>query len=288
MDKISSGTVAGLVAFVLSLALLLAGCSAPKKPARLPTDERPHVKVMTYNVNYGLAGDPATLAAIGEPWADIVALQETTAKWESAIVDSLGHRYPHRAFRHCCGAGGLGVLSRYPWQEEEILEASAGWFPAWRLVIDTPLGPLQILNVHLRPPVSESGSVVSGYFSTPPIREREIEGFVQSLDPDLPTLVVGDFNENAGGRAITLLRAAGFATALEQFDVPQQTWHWNTSAGTVTAQLDHLVHDQRLDPLDVRALPLGRSDHWPVVGTFELRAASLVAGGADSPDSISP
>ncbi len=288
MDRNSAGTLSGLVALVLWSVLLVAGCGTPKRPARLPTDDRPHVKVMTYNVNYGLAGDPATLAAIGDPWADIVLLQETTDSWEAAIVDSLGHRYPHRAFHHCCGAGGLGVLSRYPWTEEEVLEAEAGWFPAWRLVVDTPLGPLQILNVHLRPPVSESGSVVSGYFSTPPIREREMEGFVQSLDPDLPTLVVGDFNENGGGRAITLLRDAGFTTALEQFDVPQSTWHWNTSAGTISAQLDHIVHDQRLEPLDVRALPLGRSDHWPVVGTFELRAGQIVAVRAEPGDQASP
>jgi len=284
MEMQAVAKLAAFLAVVSSLVVHAAGCSAPKQVARVPTDERAHVKVMTYNVNYGLAGDPDTLAAIGEPWADIVLLQETTEVWEAAIVAALGERYPHRAFRHCCGAGGLAVLSRYPWTEEEVLEPESGWFPAWRLVVDTPLGPLQILNVHLRPPVSDSGSVVSGYFSTPPIREQEMAGFAAALDPDLPTLVVGDFNENDSGRAIAVLRAAGFATALPKFDVPQRTWRWTTSMGTVTSQLDHIVHDPRLEPLDVRALPLGRSDHLPVVGIFELERRQP----ADSSGSTSP
>ncbi len=261
---------ASAVAGFLAIALLLIGCARPIRPVRQPSPERPHLTVMTYNVNYGLAGDDETLAAIRRGGADIVLLQETTAAWEAELRRELGSSYSHVAFRHSAGAGGLGVLSKHPFEERDYLPPEAGWFPAWRLVFDSPLGKLQVLNLHLRPPVSDGGSVLSGYFSTPPIRESEMAQFHASLEPGLPTLVVGDFNEGSGGRAIVYLAERGFRSALPEFEGPQDTWRWQTSVGTVRSQLDHIVYDERLEPLEVKVLPYGRSDHLPVIGVFEL------------------
>jgi endonuclease/exonuclease/phosphatase (EEP) superfamily protein YafD len=226
---------------------------------------------MTYNVNYGLEGDPAGVAVLADGWADMVLLQETTPTWERHLRSALGHVYPHMAFRHCCGAGGLAALSKHPFEERDYLPARAGWFPAWRLVFDSHLGPLQVLVVHLRPQISDTGSVLSGYFTTPAIREREIREHFGALDPSLPTLVAGDFNEGPGGRALVFLKDRGLRSALGEFDTPQDTWRWPTSLGAVEMQLDHLAYDERLEPLDVQVRPVGRSDHWPVAGVFALR-----------------
>jgi endonuclease/exonuclease/phosphatase (EEP) superfamily protein YafD len=260
-----------LVVAALLLAVMPA-CSSARTP-QAPSPGRPHLGVMTYNVNYGLAsvegGDDDTMAAIEQGDADLVLLQETNEAWEQSLRKRFAKRYPHMAFRHCCLAGGLAVLSKHPLVSKQLLESEAGWFPAWRLVVDSPLGPLQVLNVHLRPPVSDGGSVVSGYFSTPPIREKEIVQHYGTLDGDMPTLIVGDFNES-DGRAIAYLEQRGMRSGLPEFAVPQDTWRWNTSVGTVHSQLDHIVyHPEQLRPLSVRVLPLGRSDHMPVVGVFE-------------------
>jgi len=266
----------------LLLVIVLAGCGDPL-PARAPTPGKPHLKVMTYNVNYGLAGDSETAGALADGWADLIFLQETTEAWEAVLRKRLGATYPHMAFRHCCGAGGLAVLSRYPFAEKDYVPSEKGWFPAWRVIVDSPLGKLQVLNVHLRPPVSDSGSVVSGYFSTPPIREAEMEQFYRALDPTLPTLVVGDFNEGSSGRAVVYLRERGLQSGLSQFDTPQDTWRWTTSVGTIYTQLDHIVYDEaQLQPLYVKVLPIGKSDHLPVIGAFELRPRPRPAPPAES------
>ena len=222
-------------------------------------------------MNYGLEGDAETLAAIARAHADIVLLQETTPAWEQALRTRFAGRYPQMAFRHAGGAGGLAVLSRWPFEERDYEPSEAGWFPAWRLVADSPLGPLQLLDVHLRPPVSEGGSVVGGYFSTPPVRRAEMEQFVRLLEPDLPTLVAGDFNEGRSGGAVEVLVERGFRDTLPAFDVPPGTWRWSTSLGTVSAELDHIVHGPGLVPVDARPLPLGRSDHLPVYAVFVRR-----------------
>jgi endonuclease/exonuclease/phosphatase (EEP) superfamily protein YafD len=252
---------------ILAIALCLAGaaCARPARHAR-PTPGAPHLAVMTYNVNFGIAGDPATIDVIRRGDADVVFLQETTARWEASLRVELAAEYPHMQFRHCCGAGGLAVLSRYPFTERDYWEPPAGgWFPAWRLVVDSPLGAVQVLAVHLHPPLDEDGSVVRGYLASRAVRLDEITSYVNGLDGELPTLIVGDFNEESDGGALAYLRRRGLRDA----DPGADTWRWTTSIGTVHQQLDHVVHDASLVPIDATVIQGGRSDHLAVLVTLE-------------------
>ncbi len=242
---------------------------SPPSSAPTETTSSASVRIMTYNVNFGLAGDAETLAAVREVDADVVFLQETTETWERSLRAELDDRYPHALFRHCCGAGGLGVLSRFPLLAREYLAPpDGGWFPAWRVLVETPIGQLQTLHVHLRPQLSESGSFLGGVFSTPPIRRAEIAAYHAALDPAAPTLVVGDFNENGRGGAIRFLEDRGMRSALPGARGAEPTWRWQTSIGTIREQLDHIVHDARLEVVHVEVVERGRSDHLPVVATI--------------------
>jgi endonuclease/exonuclease/phosphatase (EEP) superfamily protein YafD len=246
---------------------------SPSRTARTP-GPAPSIRVMTYNVNFGIPGDPPTIAALTAGRADVVFLQETTPAWERALRAAVGAAYPHALFKYRGAASGLGVLSRLAVRSADLLRPEGeGWFPAWRLVLDAPFGPLQVLVVHLRPPVSDGGSFVSGHFTTPKIREQEIAAFTRALAPDLPTLVVGDFNEEEDGRAIGFLAGLGMRSALPEFAPKQHTWRWPTIVGTLERRLDHIVYDKRLEPLAVEVIEAGRSDHFPVVGVFTLAAA---------------
>jgi endonuclease/exonuclease/phosphatase (EEP) superfamily protein YafD len=257
---------------------LLAGCSAAAE-SRAPepeTSQAPTIRVMTYNVNYGIAGDDETVAAIRRGEADVVLLQETNEAWEQALRRELADRWPHMAFRHCCTAGGLAVLSRWPFEDGGVLAAKAGWFPAWRVMVDAPVGRLQLLNVHLRPQI-ENGSVITGYIVTPPIRVKEIVGFYPELEPGFPTIVAGDFNESPGGGAVQFLEERGFQDALPQTGSSQSTWRWPTSFGEMRLQLDHVVY-RRLDLVHGEVIDGGRSDHLPVLAVFALEREKASLG----------
>ncbi len=268
---------------LLPLAILLGGCGRPLPPPTRPVG--PTLRVMTYNVNFGIAGDAETIAAIERGGADLVFLQETTPGWEAALRRALGRRYPHQAYRHSGGAGGLAILSRRPIREAAYLAPPGEWFPAWRAIVESPLGPLQVLQVHLRPPVSDRGSWVSGYFTTGGYRRGEIAHFARDLRRDLPTLVVGDFNEASGGQAVRFLEERhGLTDTLERFQPGATTWQWQTSVGRIRLQLDHILHDARLRALDARVLRLGRSDHFPIVALF-ARASAEPAHGASAQES---
>ncbi|MEJ7602972.1 MAG: endonuclease/exonuclease/phosphatase family protein [Kofleriaceae bacterium] len=53
------------------------GTPLPENPARL--------RVLTYNMNFGVAGDRAGVDAIASAAPDIAVLQETNDEWERAI-----------------------------------------------------------------------------------------------------------------------------------------------------------------------------------------------------------
>lgn len=258
-----------LLMSALTLLTTLTGCSTtPERLPQEPPPDTPHLKVMTYNLNYGLVGDPSTLEAIGAEDADIICLQETTPPWEELIRARYQDRYPHIAFQTERGAGGLGILSKVPLSEDARIEGRRGWFPAWRVTADTTLGPVQLLLVHLRPPMSDDGSMVKGYLQADSIHLDEITAFAEALDPERPTIVLGDFNEEPDGAAIAWLEARGYTNALPAYQPGANTWRWSTSLIDLSGTLDHVVYSRALQPLDARVVSVGRSDHLPVVVTL--------------------
>lgn len=256
------------------LVLLLAACGdsrilAPIAPPPAPATGQ--LRVMSYNVNFGIAGDASSIAAIEAAKPDLVFLQETNEVWERAIVERLGAQYPHRRFDPPVDwvAGGMGLLSRFPIVKLETLVAPKAPFFAWRAVIDTSLGRIQVFNLHLRPPMSDGGSWVVGFFSTREDRLREIQHHLEALDPKLPALLVGDFNEEGNGKAIGLLNDRGFADAIAQFLGERRTWEWPVGSITLRFQLDHIMHDAHFVPIAATIVEAGRSDHKPIWADFE-------------------
>ncbi len=267
------------------LVALVAGCGHPAEPNSVSsvsarssaeplvaaTSSTPRLRVMTFNVNFGVADRQSNIEAIADSGADLVLLQETTEASEDRFVDALSEIYPHVLFKACCNAGGLGILSKHPIAWDVYLEPEVGWFPAWLVEVDTPIGRVQALDVHLRPPVSDSGSWLSGQFTTRKIRAQEIEAFTEALDPDLPTIVAGDFNEGEDGRAVQFLADKGMRSALPQVDPKAVTWHWPLKLGELTSMLDHIVYDARFVLLRAEVLERGDSDHYPVVAELALK-----------------
>lgn len=252
------------------------GSPTPADPEADPPAHAPTVRVMTYNVNHGLTGDDAGLEAIRRGDPDLVFLQETNADWERAIRGEFSGIFPHMRFDACCLSGGTAILSKFPIENVEIIDPpEGGWFPAQRADISMPQGSIQVLNVHLRPQRAETGGVAVGMWTTPPIRRRQIRRYLEHLDPDRPTLVVGDFNEETRSNVIAELRDHGLHCALCRDRPSTPTWRWETSVGTVRRQFDHVTYDPGTFALtSTRILPAGRSDHLPVLATLAVRGST--------------
>lgn len=221
---------------------------------------------MTFNVQFSGAREP-TLDAIAAGDADLVLLQEVTSAWERALRQRSASAYPHVAFHAMHGGGGLGVLSRLPLRDVRVLPA-VHWFPAQHFFVDTPLGDVQVLHLHLHP-MLDGGDPVRGYFTTPPRRRREIETYAPALVPDVPAIIAGDLNEEPGGAAFAHLDALGFrrvdtgATPTWEF---KGNWQGNNVAFGL--RLDHILLSPALAATSAAVVLAGASDHRPVVATI--------------------
>lgn len=225
--------------------------------------------LMTYNVNFGVAGDAESMRLIEESGADVVLLQETNRAWEEALRGGLSHVYQHMAFLHADRrAGGLGFLSRHPIELAETRDSPIGWFPAWRAIVESPIGKVQLINLHLRPP-SHRGGTVRGYFESQVERLRETEAHLTLVSKDLPVILAGDFNEDARGRSLQHLVSLGFESVLDRFRPWQPTWRWQTAMGEVRWQLDHIVLTRPLRATAAWVMDGGASDHVPVLARIE-------------------
>ena len=251
----------------VALALAVSGCRSVR-PAETVT--APHFTVLTYNVNWG--GPRPDLAAdiIRKSGADIVCLQETTPEWAQYLRQSLGDEYSFAEFRNSPSrsGGGLGFLSKLPAHQVAYIPSDTGWFDGWIMGFETSKGPVQVLNVHLHPPVSDSGSWVSGYLTTRDDRLAEIERFFAKRDPQQPTLVAGDFNDGEKSRAVEWLEKNKLANALPEFDHYARTWEWHTSVVTLSRRMDHILYSPELHCCSAQVLHAGASDHFPVQAVF--------------------
>jgi endonuclease/exonuclease/phosphatase family metal-dependent hydrolase len=165
----------------------------------------------------------------------------------------------------------MGVLSRWPITRIDQLDTEAGPFFAWRIIVDAPGGPLQLLNLHLHPP-HDRGSWIVGFFTTREARVREATEHAAALDAALPTIVAGDFNEEDDGAALAVFLAKGFTSALPRFQPTATTWQWPVGTVTLKFRLDHILHDARFRARGADVVHAGRSDHLPVWTDLERLA----------------
>jgi endonuclease/exonuclease/phosphatase (EEP) superfamily protein YafD len=268
---------AGLCAAAIAVSACGNGSSAGAPRESSETEEARNVPppaassllLMTYNVNYGVAGDAESMRLIEESGADVVLLQETNRAWEEALRGGLSDVYQHMAFLHADRrAGGLGFLSRHPIELAETKDSPIGWFPAWRAIVESPIGKVQLINLHLRPP-SRRGGAVRGYFESQVERLRETEEYLTLVSKDMPVILAGDFNEDARGRSLQHLVSLGFESVLDRFRPWQPTWRWQTAMGEVRWQLDHIVLTRPLRATAAWVVDGGASDHVPVLARIE-------------------
>lgn len=254
----------------LGLLMLFGGCQS--LPRADFTPEGTSIKFITYNVNMqGYA--PRIAEFLRKADADIVCLQETHNQWESFLHEHLTELYPYRVFHNVMGGGGISILSKHPLGEQQVIHSEAGWFPALYVVASTPMGEIAVLNVHLKPPVSDKGSV-SAYalINTPQIHEKEIMEFLDALASNSPLIVAGDFNENDSGKACQWLAGQRYTDSLSLFDRKSPTWIWRTKSGFVLkGRYDHVFIHPKLQCSGAGVFTVRASDHEPVLTVLQRR-----------------
>jgi endonuclease/exonuclease/phosphatase family metal-dependent hydrolase len=265
----------------------LAGCGERPLEPREPTPGVPHYRFVTYNVHFPEARDQKTIDALRRTGGDVLCLQETDAAWRQALVAAFAADYPYMIFEALDGAAGLGIISRFPLTDLGILPRSEGWHPAWYVMVETPAGPVQLLNVHLRAVFDGEGDPLSSLLDTGGDHVQEMKAFTSVLSAEMPSLVLGDFNEGIDGGAVNYLERKRYRNALPLFRPGQPTWRGTSVGGALEMTLDHVLFDRFFEPLNAYVVNGGNSDHLPVVAHLEASASwrkLLFAEELDEPD----
>ena len=231
--------------------------------------------------------------------ADVVCLQETHKGWEELLMRNkdikMMYRYqwfnhPHEKF----GGSGAGFLSKFPILKTRVLKCEQEGSMAPALMCNVAVCDdfrVRIVNVHLRPSISsdvpsheEQQSFwnrtvfvmksVGAYLSTAAsVRLAEVKEYmkiVRNCKRSLPLLVLGDFNENENGSALTwLLGDAG----LKRAPIKEVTWRWKLWLGSKSDRFDHILFSSSLICVSsnlVEDTKYDGSDHYGVFGRFQL------------------
>jgi endonuclease/exonuclease/phosphatase family metal-dependent hydrolase len=248
-----------------------ASCGEPPLRPRPPSEGAPHFTVMSYNVELGAEGERGSLEGFDTMDADVLCLQEVTPAAEEVLRSEYTDDYPYQLYKSKGGAGGLAALSRFPLTDDGLRTVPEGWHPAWHLEAETPAGRVQILNVHLRSLFSADTGPLRSYLSTGEDHLAEIEAFSNDCETEVPTIVLGDFNEGVNGDAVNFLEERGYLNLLPAFRPGQPTWGFRSVADQLSETIDHILINDALVPLDAWVKRHGHSDHMPVFAHVQPR-----------------
>ena len=203
----SIGEVAGSAA--LGAAGLLALGTLWRRPTAQPAGPRLHLRIGHLNISSHNKRKAALIRYLADQPQDVVSLIELPPKI-ATVFESLESLYPHRMVR-AREIDGRALLSRWPLSEEAHCFGNL----ATVAIVETPDGPVRLLQVHPRSP--HTGMRILR-------RDRMIESLATIGSDDMPLLIVGDFNTVGWSPVLRRLAARLDLIEITGIPLPQPTW----------------------------------------------------------------
>ncbi len=246
----------------------------PRLPA--PASSRT-VTVMTHNILAANRESDRLAETILSQDADIVALQELVGNHAARLAPKLAATYPYRVIY---ADQGLGLYSRYPLRDAQLLTLGAEGSYAIRAVVDLPGGPVTVFNAHPRHPRIDwtpgAGSLLYVANFDPSRRDRAVASLVSAIDRVKgPVIVLGDLNlpDRSGAyRQLTEYlkdahREAGWGLG---YTFPEGLVGGRFWTPFPFLRIDYVLHSPEIRALEARPGPPSGSDHLPVVARLDL------------------
>jgi vancomycin resistance protein VanJ len=234
------------------------------------------LRVVSYNTYVATPDASHVVDLVAETDPDIVLLVEVFPSRQAELEEAFATTLPHTTTVQSEGVGGVMVASRHPIVEVDRVPVVDGARSSVRVVLDVDGVAVQVVPVHLRSPCVACGDSVADRLSLEGrSREAEMAAVLEVLDPELPTIVGGDFNSTERSLPYRELVGAGF-------DDPQRAagrgpgFTWPVGSDVLpgpVVRIDWLM-SRGLDPVAAWVAPSGPSDHHPVVATFRFEESS--------------
>jgi endonuclease/exonuclease/phosphatase (EEP) superfamily protein YafD len=226
----------------------------------------PSLSVLTFNLGAGMASHTEISQLLRSAGADLVLLQELTRDEERALAADLLVEYPHRDL-HGLGISGLGVLSKFPLHESELLQLK-GRRPYQRSLIQVRGERTTVFNVH---------PGLLRLFVSPWSKDAaDFEWLAQAALQSAPALIVGDFNATENMDLCLLLERAGLRDAFREsgrgLGLTFPTFgKYRGLPLPPLVRIDCVWHTQEYVAREARVLEDAGSDHLPLRVVLERR-----------------
>lgn len=236
--------------------------------------------VMSFNILRGGKPAGAALDAIAAAAPDLLCLQELTPGLARDFEARLGDLYPHRLFEARPGVSGVGIASRHPLGDGEVLTLGLTYLPAVSATVRPGADAIRVACVHLLPPhagFKGRGNLWRKYRRNERLRVRQAERLLRHLDTaGGPALILGDMNEWPGQAAVSLIGAAGFNDACGGGAARcGPTWPGRTIPLPAMFRIDH-IYGRGVAFEGTAILEAGGSDHYPVAARVHMRKEPVV------------
>jgi endonuclease/exonuclease/phosphatase (EEP) superfamily protein YafD len=261
------------VGFGLVMAPVFAPGPHPSYPPRGPA-----LRVMTVNVQFGLADVDRVVRLVEDEDVDVLGVQELTPAFDEALrAAGLEDLLPYGVVEPAGGGEGTGLYSRF--RVRPVEDAITGRHNSPTGLMTVPgAPPLQVAVVHPTPPVGASGHGEwrETFHSLPrpgdpplPIDGRL--GPIETGDDSRVHLLIGDFNATVDQPTLRDLLADGYVDAAGAVGRGWvMTWRFRF---TPPLAIDHVLVDEDTGVLGVAVHGVSGSDHRAVLATLHLPAA---------------
>ncbi|NRA40584.1 MAG: endonuclease/exonuclease/phosphatase family protein [Planctomycetes bacterium] len=229
------------------------------------------IRISSFNINFANTLYSDLVKNIRLVDADIVCLQETTPGHRKRFSNSLKRLYPYQEFIPVEGryfASGMGILSKYPIVDFVQLDKKIGIFSFINARISLDDHFIQVMNVHLFPcDFSHISGVISfaqELQSTTAVQDRESRYITSHIDEEVPSVVLGDFNNFSFSQTLQLFLDANLSDSfafIHKMPDDFPTWSWEISGIMLKYRLDYILVDAACETQAVQVHDDSNSDH---------------------------
>ena len=234
-----------------------------KKQAVGPAESSPSIKLMQANVLQSNESYQKVLNTITLVNPDVLVVQELTPEFKEATT-SLEHAYPYSRVEARVGGGGMGIFSRYPMTDIQVLTLDQSTHFAMLACLEIAGRPVAVLGLHPTTPITRKK------FRNRTVQFEKAAALMNGITG--PRILIGDLNTTMWSPYFsTLVRDSGLRDTRVGFGL-RASWPVPVP-GFLRIPIDHclLSDDFRVTNVEVGP-PIG-SDHLPLVVTTYLREA---------------
>ena len=237
-------------------------------------------RIATFNVNYANTRGDQVLDAISEASPDILCLQETTLQSEGWLRKQLADSHPEFP---SAGHEGKYYAERFAFASKlEPVELvyhppKAGLFGFYEATYTVHNRKVRIVNVHLSPFGIPRGAgltdALAAISKTEAKHSAEIDAILDSIDPETPTVICGDFNSLSTFKAPSSLVENGFIDSFASLhNNPDQhvTWNWPSRPIPLRFRIDYIFHSKHFQTIESAVIEKQGSDHFMVVSELKF------------------